>query len=87
MIPAGQPSLWRHAETANHLHLHLSPALLDRTAAQISPGRTGTLAGISPAPFYDPHMEQIAGLLRLEMEQGAPHGGLYAETLASALSV
>ena len=87
VIPAGQPSLWRHSETAHHLHLHLSPALLNRTAEQITPGRTGTLAGISPTPFYDPHVEQIAALLRLEMEHGAPQGGLYAETLASALSV
>ena len=87
VIPAGQPSLWRHSEPAHHLHLHLSPALLNRTAEQITPGRTGTLAGISPTPFYDPHVEQITQLLRLEMESGVPQGGLYAETLASALSV
>ncbi len=87
VIAAGQPSLWRHAATAHHLHLHLSPALLDRTAELMTPGRTGTLAGISAMPFYDPHVEQIAGLLRQEMEAGGPSGNLYAETLASALSV
>ncbi len=86
-VPAGQPALWRHCETIHHLHLHLSPALLGRTAEQLGLGRSGILAGIDPAPFHDPHVEQITQLLRLEMESGAPQGGLYAETLASALSV
>ena len=87
VVPAGQPVVWRHHETILHLHLHLSPALLDRTVEQLGLGRSGTLAGVDPAPFHDPHVEQIAQLLRLEMETGAPQGGLYAETLASALSV
>ena len=87
VVPAGQPVVWRHRETILHLHLHLSPALMDRTAEQLGLGRSGILAGIDPAPFHDPHVEQITQLLRLEMESGAPQGGLYAETLASALSV
>ncbi len=87
VVPAGQPSLWRHTVTVHHLHLYLSPALLAQTAEQIAWGSGGTLAEISSVPFYDPHIEQIALLLRLEMESGAPQGGLYAETLASALSV
>ena len=87
VVPAGQPVVWRHRETIYHLHLHLSPALLDRTAEQLGLERSSILAGIDPAPFQDPHVEQITQLLRLEMESGAPQGGLYAETLASALSV
>ncbi len=87
VVPAGQPALWRHRETIFHLHLHLSSTLLDRTAEQLGPGRSSTLAGIDPTPFHDPHVEQITHLLRLEMESGAPQGALYAETLASALSV
>ena len=87
VVPAGQPALWRHRETIHHLHLHLSPILLDRTAEQLGPGRSRTLAGVDPAPFHDPHVELITQLLRLEMESGSPQGALYAETLASALSV
>ena len=87
VVPAGQPSLWRHTVTVHHLHLYLSPALLAQTAERMAWGSGSTLAEINPAPFYDPHVEQIALLLRLELESGAPRGGLYAETLASALSV
>ncbi len=87
IVPAGQPSLWRHTVTVHHLHLYLSPALLAQTAEQMASGSGGTLTEINSVPFYDPHVEQIAHLLRLEAESGAPHGGLYAETLASALSV
>ena len=87
VVPAGQPALWRHHETIHHLHLHISSTLLDRTAEHLGLRCSGTLAGINPAPFHDPHVEQIVQLLRLEMESGVPQGTLYAETLASALSV
>lgn len=87
IIPAGQTSWWRHTDTVHHLHLYLSRGLLDRATAQMSPARGGMLLGTNPALFHDPHVEQIALLLRLEMESGAANGSLYAETLSSALSI
>ncbi len=87
LVPAGQVSVWRHAEPTHYLNLHLSPDLLNRTAAQMGFGDCETSVGAHPAAFHDPQVEQISHLLRLEMEAGAPHGRLYAEMLASALCV
>lgn len=87
VVPAGQSSLWRHTDRSHFLNIHLSAALLDRMADLSASGHTGTPIGAGLASFHDPHIEQIAMLLRLEMEAGAPHGSLYAEMLATALSV
>ena len=87
VVPAGQASFWRHAEATHYLNLHLSRALMKRTAAQMNLEGSGALSQTDPASFHDPQVEQIALLLRMEMESGALHGSLYAEMLASALCV
>ncbi|MCW3099951.1 MAG: AraC family transcriptional regulator [Chthonomonadaceae bacterium] len=87
VVPAGQPSLWRHTDPSHFLNIHLSAALLDRAAELLALEHTSTLIRTSLAPFHDPHIEHIAMLLRLEMEAGVPNGSLYAEMLANALSV
>lgn len=87
LVPAGQASVWRHAEPTHYLNLHLSRALLEQTAVQMGPGYGGDLAGFGPAAFHDSQVAQIARLLQAEMESGALHGPVYAEMLASALCV
>lgn len=87
VVPAGQPSFWRHSEASFYLNLHLSRTLLDRTAEQMGLDESGLSSEADSASFHDPQMEQIVLLLRTEMEAGAPHGSLYAEMLTSALCV
>lgn len=87
VVPAGQPSFWRHTEASHYLNIHLPYALMERTAKQMHLERSGALSKTDLASFHDPQVEQIALLLLLEMEAGARHGSLYAEMLASALCV
>ncbi len=60
---------------------------MDQTAEQINLESGGALSETPLASFHDPQVEQIALLLRMEMESGALHGSLYAEMLASALCI
>jgi len=87
IVPAGQPSFWRHPEASHYLNIHLPRALMKRTAEQMNLMGRGALSETQPASFHDPQVEQIALLLQLEMESGALHGSFYAEMLASALCV
>lgn len=87
VVSAEQPSLWRHSDPSHFLNINLSGVLLESMRQRLGLEPIDSLIQASPKPFHDPHLGQIALLLRWEMEAGAPYGNLYAETLAEALCV
>lgn len=93
VVPAEQPSFWRHTEDSHFLNITLSPSLLSQMAERLTRHKASRFGdfrlfyGANTASFYDTHTEQIALRLQREAKSGAPNGSLYAETLAAALCV
>jgi AraC family transcriptional regulator len=86
IIPAGQSRRAHWDNTANLLHISLCPTLLERIAEPFvaNPERIELIPAFSTS---DPQIEYIGRALLAELEQGAPGGKLYGESLATALAV
>jgi AraC family transcriptional regulator len=86
LIAAGQPRLARWDATAEYLRISLHPELLKRAAQAllVDPDRMELTNAFAVA---DPKIEYICKALLAELEQGAPGGRLFAETLAAALAL
>lgn len=89
LVPAGNESYWRWRYlgegTPCDVHLHLEPAFVRRVAVE-------SLCDLPPSIEFRPELcfnnaavRTLIGALLQEMEGGAPHGALYAESLATAL--
>lgn len=88
ILPAGAPSTWHveHQGEVRHLHLYLSPALIERVASE---------AGINPDAVQlidamgvtDPQIETIALSFLSELRSSGLGGKVYAESLANLLVV
>lgn len=81
---------WRSlsAEPMQTLHVHLSNALLSRTAEEMTDLDPARLTLTGRSGFQDPLLMQIGLALRRELEQQpAAAGKLYAQTAAQMLAV
>lgn len=87
LIPATQPSEWRHLANAasNILQLYLQPALLREVAASIDidPDKVKLVVQLG---VQDPQVEHITLALLAELEAGCPSGRLYGESAATMLA-
>ncbi len=87
VVPAEQPSFWRHTESSHFLNITLSTSLMNQLTERLTRHRASRVGGANTDSFYDTHTEQIARRLQREAKSGAPNGSLYAETLAAVLCV
>ncbi len=81
IIPAGTESIWRHQDGANHMHILLTSALLQQSAADHPP-----LELLDLFSTHDPRIEHISSALLTEVLEEGATGGLYVEGLAHALA-
>ena len=88
ILPAGAPTTW-HLERegeVRHLHLYLSPTLLQQiaTSADIDPD---TVEFVDTLGMFDPRIETIALSLLSELRSEGRGGRLYVESLANILGI
>ncbi|OLB60308.1 MAG: hypothetical protein AUH94_08100 [Ktedonobacter sp. 13_2_20CM_2_54_8] len=88
ILPAGAPTTW-HLERegeVRHLHLYLSPTLLQQiaTEADIDPD---TVEFVDTLGMFDPRIETIALSLLSELRSEGLGGRLYVESLANILGI
>src|SRR5258708_16903050 len=88
ILPAGAPTNW-HLERegeVRHLHLYLSPTLIQKIAASadINPDRVEIIDTLG---VFDPQVEAIALSLLSELRSDGLGGKLYAESLANILRI
>jgi AraC family transcriptional regulator len=86
LLPVGLPINWRWEGTADSLYLYLGQEFLARVADPylVNPDRLEILCH---SLILDPQIEHIGKTLLAELEQGAPGGKLFGESLATALAV
>jgi AraC family transcriptional regulator len=85
LVPAGLPSAWKADKTSTGVVMILPPALLVWVAVE---------SGLDPAhveivnrfQLRDPHLEHLGWALKAEMEAGYPSGGLFLDSLGTALA-
>ena len=89
LVPQGRESYWRwtYLSTATpcDFHIHLDPAFVRRVAARDLCELPPQVELHGELCFYNEPMRMLAMALLEEMENDAPHGTLYAESLATAL--
>ncbi len=86
LLAPGDAHAWVEHDPGLSLVVTLPTALLLRTAREL--GLPESQAGIAPRhQFRDAQLEQLALALEAERRQGFGNGGLYLESLATALSV
>ena len=86
LFPAQLSEGWTAEHSSPALLLHLVPALLQRTAAEI--GRNPDHTGVElRCQFRDSQIEHIAWALDAERQAGYPNGQLYVDSLGQALAV
>ena len=88
ILPAGAPTNW-HLERegeARHLHLYLSPTLIQEiaTSADVHPD---TIEFAQTLGIFDPQIETIALSLLAELRSEGLGGMLYVESLANILGI
>ena len=88
ILPAGAPTSW-HLEQegeVRHLHLYLSPTLIQKIAAEadINPDRVEIIDMLGA---FDPQVEAIALSLLSELRSDGLGGKLYVESLATILGI
>src|SRR6266436_236448 len=88
ILPAGAPTSW-HLERegeVRHLHLYLSPTLIQKIAASadINPD---TVEFVDTLGIFDPRIETIALSLLSELRSEGLGGRLYVESLANILGI
>ncbi|MBV9230095.1 MAG: helix-turn-helix transcriptional regulator, partial [Chloroflexi bacterium] len=74
-------------EPIQALHLHLSADLFARSAEHVAERDPARITLKELSGFRDPLLAQMGWALRLQLEQPAPSGQLYAETAAQMLAV
>src|SRR5262249_52106027 len=86
VIPNGHPSFWDMKDEATALIVRLKPAVLRAVAEDlgIDPERVELLDRFK---LRDPQIEHLAWALHAEVESGYSSGGLYFDSLATALAV
>ncbi|GCE06933.1 helix-turn-helix domain-containing protein [Dictyobacter aurantiacus] len=88
IMPAGAPSNWHleREEEVRHLHLYLSPTLIQNIAASadVNPDRVELIDTIG---VFDPQIESIALSLLAELRSEGLGGKLYVESLATMLGI
>lgn len=86
VVAAGLDGSWQDDADCTILRLHLTPALIDRAAAEL--GGPGDGNGIEPRfQLRDPGLQAVAWAIKAELEAPVPGDPLYAETLGLALAV
>lgn len=88
ILPAGAPTSW-HLERegeVRHLHLYLSPTLIQKIAAEaaLGPDRVELIETLG---VFDPQVEAIALSLLSELRSDGLGGKLYVESLATILGI
>jgi AraC family transcriptional regulator len=88
ILPAGAPTDWHveHEGEVRHLHLYLSPTLIQKIAASadLNPDRVELIDTLGT---FDPQVEAIALSLLSELRSDGLGGKLYVESLATILGV
>ena len=88
ILPAGAPTSWHleREEEVRHLHLYLSPTLIQRIAASadLNPDQVEL---IDEFGAFDPQVESIALSLLSELRSDGLGGKLYVESLANILGI
>lgn len=88
ILPAGAPTSWHleHEGEVRHLHLYLSPTLIQKIAvsADLNPDRVEL---IDTFGAFDPQIETIALSLLSELRSDGLGGKLYVESLANLLGI
>jgi AraC family transcriptional regulator len=85
LVPAGVPSAWKADKRSTGLLMILPPALLECVAVE---------SGLDPAhveianrfKLRDPHLKHLGWVLKAELEAGYPSGGLFLDSLGTALA-
>lgn len=83
IVPAGIETIWRHQDSADHMHVLLTPELLRQVAADYDQDHIELLDHFSTK---DSRIEHISSALLTELLEGGATGRLYAEGLATALA-
>jgi AraC family transcriptional regulator len=86
IVPAGVATEWRWEEAPETLHAYLSPALVERVAAE-SGAEPGGFEIVDALGVRDARIEQAGAALLAELKGGGLADKLYAESLASLLAV
>lgn len=86
VVPARSSTRWTLTAPARSLLLRLSPALLSETADSM--GLPSIDSDLAPSiHIRDPQIERIGWMMQAEDHDAYPGGRLFADSLASALSV
>ena len=86
VVPAGSSTRWTLSRPARSLLLRLSPSLLTETADSM--GLSVQNASLAPSiHIRDPQVERIGWMMQAEDHSDYPGGRLFADSLATALTV
>ena len=86
IVPSGIASRWEARTDDTALILGVSADLLRSIAAE-SGIHSGRAEIVNRFQIRDPQIENIGWAVKAEMESGYPNGGLYLDSLASALAI
>jgi AraC family transcriptional regulator len=85
VVPAGMPTLWETQGKITSLFLGVPAALLEKVAGDAERG-AATAAIAARFVMRDPQIEHIGLALKAEIEAGSPNGGLFLDSLGTALA-
>jgi AraC family transcriptional regulator len=83
IIPAGTENVWRHDDSVQLIHLHLTPEWLQQVAAEDGQQHVEFLSHFQ---LQDHRIASISSALLTEVLEGGATGRLYVEGLATALA-
>jgi AraC family transcriptional regulator len=86
IIPPGVPSFWEVKQSDTALVIHVHSALLGSIAEEQGMD-SRTVDIVNRFQMRDPQIEHIGWALKAAMESHPPSGGLYLDSLATALAV
>lgn len=86
-VPAGQPSQWRHAQPANFVTLELDPKFVARIANHTNAIDASQIEFKNLYDSEDSKIQMLGQLLVAELETEVSISSLYAESLATALTI
>jgi AraC family transcriptional regulator len=87
ITPAGEPKRWQHVEDAVAIVLRISPAHVDKVAAEERGNYVQGVEILDNFATRDGYIEEMAARLLKCLEPGSVRDGIYVESLTNQLSL
>ena len=86
IVPSGEASIWRHYDSARHIHLRITSHLIGRVAQEMTDLEPNKIQIIERFGVEDLAIQHLGLALIEELKSGGVTGQLYVDSLAIALT-